>query len=366
MQSFVAPLFERLTRCEVQVFNPKNGRLTRHPIFPGRSARICTARGLRRQEGPPPRVEVIDTLVENCLFCKMRTPSTLFLVTADGAVIVPDEEMSINTASTWLGDRDKSDIQTYYELVKELEPYNRTDVEWVARTFLNLTPAIVEPGEFCVVTALNRRFHSANIPEMPRGAVAALLASWSVMADACKAKGLCMVSFGNCGRRKASGQSVGCVHGQTYAVRNVPHGFNAIAKRRKSDGKCPVCSMLEEQSHVIWQDPNNTVTVFADPAPLHSWSLLVVPSFCAPDLATANIGLLADAIQRGVRAWRGMLRVEPAWNLRLWAGPEVGHLFIEMEPRTETNVRAGYEGVGETVIDVDPLRAAVELGHWAA
>lgn len=70
----------------------------------------------------------------------------------------------------------------------------------------------------------------------------------------------------------------------------------------------------------------------------------------------------ASALQAAVRGLRGQFGAEPAFNVVLRTGPEVGHVHAEIVPRTSVNILAGWEIAGhEIVITVDPKVISSEL-----
>src|SRR5262249_47182330 len=160
------------------------------------------------------------------------------------------------------------------------------------------------------------------------------------------------VPFVNGGKRRDSGQSVGCFHGQVYAINTLPPRCEAIRQRRLASASCPVCEALKMKNLVIGCDRSSSVYLLADPAPKHNWSLLIIPAQCDQRFSAVNPEAFADLFQRAVRAWRGLFAVEPAFNLHILCGEAVGHAFAELIPRTETNILAGYEEVEEYVITV--------------
>ena len=84
----------------------------------------------------------------------------------------------------------------------------------------------------------------------------------------------------------------------------------------------------------IWTDLSGAVDLLPDPAPIHNWSMLVLPRRYSNLLASVDACALGAAIQAAVKAWRGVFSVEPALNVLIRSGEDVGHVFAELVPRT--------------------------------
>jgi galactose-1-phosphate uridylyltransferase len=352
----------RVTMTRALTYCPTVGEIREHPILP-RRARICPSRGLRHSEGGRPEIKRINTLRSDCLFCSGATPPILFYVMRDGRIEVLLDQHGIDASLEWLKDKDRTQIQTFYDLVRVQRNHNQLDPDHVARTFWNLTPAIANEAEACFVTTLHPEYHYNDIVELPTRAIAAVVRSLQFLEEWADNNELHIVPFVNGGKRVESGQSVGDFHSQLYAVKNLPPRYEAIQCRRLSRHGCPVCELINMKNLWVGSDPSSAVHLIADPAPKHDWSLLVVPTECDARLASVNAQAFADVFQRGVRAWRGLFGVEPAFNLIIGCGDAVGHVFAELIPRTETNILAGYEEVQEYVISVPPEVAANALSY---
>ncbi|HEY1754329.1 MAG TPA: hypothetical protein VGG72_02960 [Bryobacteraceae bacterium] len=322
-----------------------------------RTARICPARAARHFEADPQKVRRIDTPREKCLFCCGKHPSVLAYVLDNLETAVPAEESSFAAAEAWLKDHNCARIQTYYDLTSQLQEHNDVAADHLVRIFWNLTPAMVSPEEACFVSAVHPAHHDDDLSMISDKVPGALVRSWQLIEAWAESKGMTAVSFVNGGRRPDSGQSVGCLHGQTYVVRNTPPLFEAIRAYRevRSNGKCAICQGARDEDLLIWTDPSGTVDLIADPAPIHNWSMLALPRVHSELLGSVDAFALGKAIQTAVKAWRGVFAVEPALNVLIRAGADVGHVFAELVPRTETNVLAGFElDTHDHVITIPP------------
>jgi galactose-1-phosphate uridylyltransferase len=362
----------RVERSRLEIFC-QPGRRVDHPILP-RAARICPARGERHFEADPQKVQRIDTPREKCLFCGGKHPSVLAFVDRRMETVIPDEEGSFRVAETWLKGRDRSRIQTYYELTSQLQQYNDISASHLVRVFWNLTPADVSTEEACFVSAVHPTYHDDDLSTIWPAVPAAMVRSWQLVETWAVSKGMTAVSFINGGRRSPSGQSVACPHGQTYVVQQSPTLFKAIRAYRNAqwEGNCPICMGALDPNLLVWTDDSGAIDLVADPAPIHNWSLLVLPRRHGSLLASVDPVAFGAAIQTAVKAWRGIFTVEPALNVLIRSGEDVGHVFAELVPRTETNVLAGFElDTQDHVITVPPefvaekCKAAIGQPGWS-
>jgi hypothetical protein len=295
------------------------------------------------------------------LFCCGNHPSVLAFIDGRLNVIIPNEEGSFAAAEAWLPGKTQTEVRTYYELTGQLQPHNHLDPDHLVRIFWNLTPATVAVGEACFVSAVNPRFHYEDLSTLPPEVPAAMVRSWQVVEAWALTMGLTPVPFMNSGRRPASGQSVACPHAQFFAVSQTPSLFRAIRAHREIrwNGGCPICAGALRDELRIWTDPSGSIALYADPAPTRNWSQILVPVTHCATLGGVDAVAFGTGIQAAVKAWRGVLGVEPALNVLVRAGEEVGHLFAEILPRTETNVLAGFElNTHDHVISVDPAVVA--------
>ncbi len=353
----------RVERSRSQVFSSLDGRLVEHPILP-RWSRICSGRRARRFEAPcgqPP--DRILTPREVCLFCAGKHPSVLATIDDTLGVVIPGEEGSFAATASWMEGRDRTSIETFYGLVGSLDGHNSSREQDLVRVFLNLCPATIGSDEACFVSAVNPRFHDEDMSTAPPKVVAAIVRSWQVIEAWAISKGLTPVPFMNSGRRPASGQSIACPHAQCYVLQKPPALFREIRGHRERRWReiCPICTGALSDELCVWTDPSDSVSVYADPAPVQNWTLLVVPRKHSGALAGLDPAPIGAAIQTAVLAWRGIFGVEPAFNLLVRGGEDVGHVFGELVPRSETNVLAGFElDTQQHVISIPPEVAAKE------
>ena len=76
-------------------------------------------------------------------------------------------------------------------LVKRLAGHNRLEFQWLARTFLNLTPGITSAD--CYVTAVNPDWHYARAHDLSQRVMAAVIRSWQFLEEQvslCKLSGV--------------------------------------------------------------------------------------------------------------------------------------------------------------------------------
>ncbi len=361
-------IVDRLELSKPQCFCPAGRRREVDPIT-GRVVAIVPARQARHFEHRENDPALLRTERGECLFCRFATPSTLFFIDPDESIRVPCEHESMEAARRFLEGRVPYRIETHYDLVQALAPLNVSGDRHLARVFRNLTPATdTAIGEWCTVTALNPSYHDYEFHDLPNPAVRALVRSWQVQEAVARAQRLTFVGFVNGGKRRESGQSVACCHGQSYGVRKAPTLYEHISDRRERvhGGACPVCRELLNAEIVatygVWCPEDSEVVVLAHPAPLHNWSLLVLPRAHVEDIGDINAAHFASALQAAIRGLRGQFGGEPAFNVVLRVGPAVGHVHAEIVPRTSVNILAGWEIAGhEIVITVDPRSIAAEL-----
>lgn len=102
--------------------------------------------------------------------------------------------------------------------------------------------------------------------------------------------------------------------------------YNAIRTHRENlwNGDCPICKAMPSADLRRWTDPSGAVDLFADTAPIHNWSILVLPRR-SNLLASVDAYALGAEIQAAVKAWRGVFSVDPSLNVLIRSGEDVGH-----------------------------------------
>ena len=128
--------------------------------------------------------------------------------------------------------------------------------------------------------------------------------------------------------------------------------------------KCPVCaSLLNRESlsrYLVFQ--TKSFVVMANPAPMHSWALLVLPVDHVTALEAVDEVDFARALRGSIRAYHRLFTHEPAFNIVVRCGADVGHLHAEIIPKTDTNILGGWEGATDMpIIDVHPAEASARL-----
>jgi galactose-1-phosphate uridylyltransferase len=196
--------------------------------------------------------ESTQTGPSDCYFCERKTPPTLFCVRRDGTVSAPTESSSFAAAVTFLQGRERGEIQTFYELVKFLAPFNRCAGSGeVVRAFVNLTPAIISAGQGnCIVVGLaDHQYHGREFPDLPVEVISAFIRAFQFLEAAAEHRGLVLVPFFNSG--PAAGGTVNCPHGQAYFLAEQPPLYRQIAAQREASGKCGVCEILRRTDLTI-------------------------------------------------------------------------------------------------------------------
>lgn len=332
----------------------------------------------------PARRERTRISSDACPYCAGRTPPTLAYVAdrpGGPELVVEGETESLalagalaarGTADAWevvqaLGDRTRTGAgEGLVPLVHPPEP-------WLARVFLNLTPALVsrESPANAFVVSVSPAHHDADLapirrtvatPVLPVDVVTAVVRCWQALDDWASVQGLTAVPFINGGKDRASGQSISCFHSQVVAVgpEDAPPLYQAIARRRAAAG-CPVCAVLADPG--LWVADVGKVALAVHPAPDRDLTLLV-----APRSETARLGEvhplkdLARGLLLAAACLDRRLGGLPAYNVALRLGLQVGHLHAEVVPRSGVNVRAGFEvATGLTVLTRNPYAVAARL-----
>ena len=308
---------------------------------------------------PPMDMTTHQSVSSHCFFCGHKTPSTLCAVRSDGSVVVPKEIDSFSLTERFLADRNSQDIQTYYELVNTLAPYNHLPDDVVVRVFPNLTPALVSSSdENCLVVGIaNNQWHECDIPDLPPKVIRAVIRAWQFLELVCEERGLILVPFWN--RGSAAGASVQCPHAQAYLLHRTPALYFQIAERREARQRCGVCEILAQEDLLVWK--NETFRLMAHPAPARIYTLFAAPKACGVSrLQEIDQHDLAELLIKATSAWRKQFDgVMPAFNILIRTGDVVGHLHLELVPRDDTkpriNVDAGFElASGESIITLNP------------
>ncbi len=377
------------------VENPITGRLILKNA--ARSQRVSEVMLSKRSGGPSAGRR--DS-VEECQFCTGRTTSTLFYIgeakgKKGGKFELCDENASITAARRFF-DREnpeknkdairqekygkrvafKAPIELFFEMLREtggLKEMVRKDMDarrWLWRSFLNLVPSFPILPEKCVLIATHPEYHRLYLDQFPPRVVASLIEAWKIWEEYVDWWNEChrewveepgngqlrVLPFVNGGRRPEAGQTIICFHSQVYVTR-VPEHFKEIEKARRVAQGCPVCKILGEKELRVYR--NKTMRLYMHPAPLRNFSMLAMPRKCEPNIGGVRNSDVADVLQRAIAIYRRFLGAIPAYNISLRCGPEVGHLHIQIVPKTETNVVAGYEDLtNKIIITQDPAETA--------
>jgi galactose-1-phosphate uridylyltransferase len=335
-----------------QQFRPGSLFWSEDPIT-GRTVAVNPNRAFRHSEFPGKTVGL--TTRKECFYCSGQTTATLFYVDPEGMVIIPEEEKSIRKASRFLDKKDRNNPKIFYEMVKKIARHTLPKEDWLARTFLNLIPSMTDYPELSLVTAVNPAFHSKHMHELPVETIEAVITSWQTIEELARANRMETIPFINGGKRPESGQSVYHFHTQTY-IAPTPPLYKQIARRRKTQG-CGVCQILSKRSLVIYA--NREFKVAVHPAPARNHSLLIAPRRCSPFLREVSKEAFADALRRSLVATTLLTGVVPGYNMAIRCGKPVGHLHVELVPKTETNIPAGFEeATGIVLITEPPLKVS--------
>ncbi|GAB4252704.1 MAG: hypothetical protein Kow00122_10500 [Thermoleophilia bacterium] len=345
-----------------------------HNPFSGAGVLLNPARGSRTRAEPGA-----------CPYCAGRTPPTLFYVRGRRGQPVPvveDEAESLAVARA-MRTRGEGDP---WAVIAALAGRRRVDATgrpvplvhpaepWLARVFLNLTPAVVsaESAANAFVVSVPPALHEADLapvrrtdreagPTLPPEALAAVVRSWVLLEVWAAARGLVAVPFINGGKDRASGQSLGCFHSQVVVLgpEDAPPLYAEIARRRVTAG-CPVCALLADPGLRVADV--GSVAVAVHPAPDRDLTLVVAPYAETTTLADLLPEDLSRALLVAASCLERALGGLPAYNVAVRLGPEVGHLHAEVVPRSGVNVRAGFEvATGLTVLTRDPREVAARL-----
>lgn len=370
--ALVAALDARIAACIELPFQVRGvpHRRLRNP-FSGVEVLLNPARGSRTRAEPG-----------TCPYCAGRTPPTLFYVRdqrGKPALAVEDEAESLEVARTLracgeddpraviaaLAGRRRLDVRGRpVPLVHPAEP-------WLARVFLNLTPAVVsaESPANAFVVSVPPALHEADLapvrrtgreagPTLPPVTLAAVIRSWALLDAWAAARGLTAVPFVNGGKDRASGQSLGCFHSQVVVLgpEDALPLYSGIARRRVAAG-CPVCALLADPALRVADVSSVAVTVH--PAPDRDLTLVVAPYAETITLGDLPPEDLSRALLLAASCLERALGGLPAYNVAVRLGPQVGHLHAEVVPRSGVNVRAGFEvATGLTVLTRDPREVA--------
>jgi galactose-1-phosphate uridylyltransferase len=161
--------------------------------------------------------------------------------------------------------------------------------------------------------------------------------------------------FVNGGKRPEAGQSMFCFHSQVYLT-PIPGLFNDIQKIREEQEGCPLCKILSNYSDGknVEVYRNDTMVLCMHPAPLRNFAMIALPlpqnNNCPSKISELKNSDVADVLQRSISIYRRLMGKIPAYNISVRCGPEVGHLHIQIVPKTETNILAGYEDITRQII----------------
>jgi hypothetical protein len=326
---------------------------------------------------------------EHCPFCDGRTPPTLAYVPIGAGAPVPvveDERASFDLVRRLVSDSGGAPISPF-AVVEALGEGRRSGPDasavplvhpalpWSARMFLNLIPVLhdADDREACFVISVPPAHHGDDLGvlgpwtpagregsrALPAAVVEAVVACWRLCEDWATAEGLLAIPFVNGGMDRASGQSVQCFHSQVCAVGpgDEPPLYEALAHRRRESG-CPVCGVLSDPSLRLREF--GSVAVMAHPTPERDLTWLVAPIEEVSSLgALPALADLAAAVSWAVRSYEPLLGGVPAYVAAVRTGPSVGHLHVEVSPRSRVNVPGGFESAtGFSVAARDPVETA--------
>jgi galactose-1-phosphate uridylyltransferase len=335
----------------------------------------------------------------HCPYCEGRTPPTLcYVPAADGrgplAPVIEREEASLAVVRR-LVDSSGDEPVSPFAAVEAVGKYRHEGADgvsvplvhpatpWVARVFLNLIPVLNDAAgrEACFVVSVPPAHHAddlgvlgswtpvgrAGSHPLPPTVVEAVVACWRLLEGWASAQGLTAIPFINGGKDRASGQSVSCFHSQVYVTGpgDEPPLYEALARRRRASG-CPLCSLLGDPRLRLREF--GSVAVMAHPAPERDLTWVIAPTEDVPTLGSlASPADLAAALSWAVRLYEPLLGGVPAYTLVVRTGPLVGHLHVEVVPRSRVNVPGGFESAtGFAVATRDPLETAATVRALAA
>ena len=324
--------------------------------------------------------------------CQGRTTPTLLYATPAGgdgvgAVIVEEETATLDLARRLMegSSRPLSPAELVGALGLESRPgpggspvpLTLPREPWLARGFLNLVPGWADPdsGANAFVIGVPPEHHdlelgltreelAADSPAgvLPPAVIEGLFHLWLVLEAWSTYRGLVPVAFINGGRSRLSGQSISCFHAQFLALPPdpVPPVFEFLRLRRAA-GECPLCALLGDEG--LRAATVGRTAIIVHPAPARDLTLLVVPEYEAAALEDLeNLGELAAALGRAVRMYEVLLGGLPAYVAGLRSGGHVGHLHLEIVPRSGVNVPAGFEETtGFSLTTRDPYAVAAVL-----
>ncbi len=398
--NFCDELDKRILDTCFQQFTPEIG-VTGSAADPitGREVLKNTARSKRsfqfRTDGADQEQPI--TPVEECIFCQGGTPSTLFYIsearTRDGGnPFVCKERDSIESARGFFPDEKIprngeeprpwriNDIGAFYRMLKRSSPHVLKDMhaeknKWLWRSFLNLTPSFIDLPSNCILLALHPQYHYLYLDQMPPSVVASMIEAWKVWeryvewknkSASGKAELRCL-PFVNGGKRPEAGQTMFCFHSQVYLT-PVPGLFRDIKTLREQKNSCPLCEIVDRTKTGNVVDDlevyrNDTMSLCMHPAPLRNFAMIAIPiklaNACPSRINELKNSDVADVLQRSISIYRRVMGKIPAYNISVRSGPEIGHLHIQIVPKTETNILAGYEDITrQIIITQDPVETA--------
>lgn len=392
--NFYEQLDDRMSTTCFQQFTPQKG-VTGSAIDPitGREVLKNTARSQRtfqfKSDKADKAEEKQEHPVEKCIFCRGQTPSTLFYISEaksheGGTAFLCDEEYSIYAAKGFFSDENirstndglrpwcVNDIDIFYRMLERSSPHVLRDMEkenhpWLWRSFFNLTPSFIELPSNCILLASHPEYHYLYLDQMPPTVVSSMVEAWKVWEGYVEWKNsirnenekeLRVLPFVNGGKRPEAGQSMFCFHSQVYLT-PIPTLFNDIQKNRSEQEECPLCSILSRKQNnpdgkKLEVYHNDTMVLCMHPAPLRNFAMIALPlpqkGNCPSKIADLKNSDVADVLQRSISIYRRLMGKIPAYNISVRCGPEVGHLHIQIVPKTETNILAGYEDITRQII----------------
>jgi galactose-1-phosphate uridylyltransferase len=246
---------------------------------------------------------------------------------------------------------------------------------WLARTFLNFVPLLVDPRSAanCFVVSVPPSLHDHDLgvtlvakqegksaDVLPLPVLEAVVHSWIVLEAWSLQNGLTAVPFINGGKSRASGQSLDHFHGQLYALgpSDEPPLYRRLANLRRT--ACPVCDILGDEGLRV--RTFGSVAVAVHPAPSRNLTLVVAPLEERTHLAELEVADFAAALSWAVRRYETLLGGVPAYVVAVRAGDLVGHLHAEVVPRSNVNIPGGFEETtGLAVSTQDPRAVARSL-----
>jgi galactose-1-phosphate uridylyltransferase len=282
------------------------------------------------------------------------------------------------------------ELQTFFEMLDRSGPKVLIDMKkhkWLWRCFFNLTPSFIELPSNCVILASHPEYHYLYLDQMPPTVVASMVEGWKLWEgyvewlNSKENVELRVLPFVNGGKRPEAGQSMFCFHSQVYFT-PVPKLFEKIKEIREEKApQCPLCSIINRKKNnseekVLEIYRNDTISLCMHPAPLRNFAMIAIPyrrgdedrcsdkkeSGCSYKIKDLRNSDVADVLQRSISIYRRLMGKVPAYNISVRCGPEVGHLHIQIVPKTETNILAGYEDITrQIIITQDPEGTADTL-----